>query len=66
MNTITFSRQALSDYKNKSLDAIVNGNTTFVHKGALIKVSDAERLIDKFTPHFLDKNKDEVTILYNF
>ena len=66
MNTITFSRQALKDYKNKSLEATVRGNTTFEHKGMLVKVDDAERLINKFLPHFLDKDTNEVTLPYNF
>jgi len=63
---ITFSRQALSDYKNKSLQAIVSGYNTFVHKGSLVKVDDAQRLINAFKPHFINKDTNEVTIPYNF
>ncbi len=64
-NKITFSREALAEFKNLFLKAIVSGHSTFVHKGSLVDVNRAEVLINKFKPHFV-KNVNEVTLDYDF
>lgn len=47
MSKITFTREALDIYKSKCNEAKERGSSTFVWKGSLNNVYDAEILIDK-------------------
>jgi hypothetical protein len=46
-NKITFTREALDNYKNVRQEAIDKGHDTFVWKGSLNNVHDSGLLIDK-------------------
>lgn len=65
-DTITFTKENLTQYKKFVADAKSKGESTFVNRGMLQSVDNAQRLIDRFEPHFASGIKSKVTIPYNF
>jgi hypothetical protein len=66
MHKITFDRETFEEYKKLYLKAVSEGQDTFVHKGNLVFVHNAIRLINKFEPHFKDMSINHAEISYIF
>ncbi len=66
MNRITFTREGVNHLKKMILEAIAKGYYTFMNKGSLVDIRDAQRLIDRFEPSFKDSSVMSATINYDF
>jgi len=62
---MTWDRASLKEYKEKCDEAIKNKHNSFVHKGALQDVREAQKLIERFEKEFEKSyGSNEVTIPY--
>ena len=60
MSKITFTREALDNYKSKCEIGIKKGHDTFVWKGSLVNINDAKVLIKKL------ENSRDLSIPYTY
>jgi len=65
-HTITFDRAGIEEYKTLIKEATEKRECYIIVKNMLVKIWDAEKLVRKFEPHFVNPNVNEATIKYDF
>lgn len=62
--TISFDREHFNEYKKLINEAVTNKQENFIWKNSIVRVSRANRLIEKLGKGFEDATAETVTIPY--